>query len=157
MHSSLTKEGEMAETDKSKGNRRRGLVVFSILLLVGVGLTMESCGRVYDAAKASHDAKAEAMAAERAGTLNGKTVDGSTVKAVAEGKTLNLTYDLGLKDGERLSEIRRSTLLLDWRANLRSEWCSDFVKAGMTVKATLVAGADRFDEVVDKAACDLGK
>jgi hypothetical protein len=99
------------------------------------------------------------MAAIGAQTLNGEPFNGSTVKATADGKTLNLVYDLRLKNGERLSEIQRSALPLDWRTNVRSEWCSEkgktFIKEGMMVKATLVAGADKFDEVVDKAACGL--
>lgn len=141
-----------------QGSRKGILAVCAIAAVLGIAVMARGCDKVYDTARAAHDAKIEQVAADGAAAYDGAPFNGTKVKASANGKTLTVVYDLGLKDGERLPEIQKAALPLDWKTDALSVWCKkspgvDIVKASVEVKLSLVAGPDTFTEVVDKAAC----
>lgn len=141
-----------------QGNRKGILAVCAIAAVLGVAVMEKGCDKVYDTARAAHDAKIEQVAADGAAAYNGAPFNGTKVKASADGKTLTVVYDLGLKADEKLPEIQAAALPLDWKTDALSVWCKkspgvDIVKAGVEVKLSLVAGPDVFTEVVDKTAC----
>lgn len=138
--------------------RKKILVTCYVAAILGVAVMVKSYDKIYDTARAAHDAKIEQVAADGAAAYDGAPFNGTKVKASANGKTLTVVYDLGLKDGERLPEIQKAALPLDWKTDALFVWCKkspgvDIVKAGVEVKLSLIAGPDVFTEVVDKAAC----